>query len=144
MDSNINTQSPLGFIPQRPPFLFVDKVIDRDQARAVTTKYLSGEEDFFRGHFPGNPIMPGVLLLEAAFQTGGVLMGKLNDEEGLGVVTKIETVRFKNFVRPKDTIETTVELIDKIDNAYYMKGKILCNGKTVVSVKFTCAYLKEQ
>ena len=65
----------LAAIPQRPPFLFVDKVIAREGNSITTQRTLREDEFFFQGHFPGNPMMPGVLLCEVCFQTGAILMG---------------------------------------------------------------------
>lgn len=125
-------------IPQRPPFLFVDKITDLDEKKISTSLSLTGEEDFFKGHFPGNPIMPGVLLQEALFQSGAALMaGKSGG--GLGVVTRVQNAKFKNMVRPGDTLEMEVELTDSISNASYMKGSTRVNGKVVLVIEFAVA-----
>ncbi len=125
-------------IPQRPPFLFVDKIIDQKENSIKTSLKLTGEEDFFKGHFPGNPIMPGVLLQEALFQTGAALMaGRAGG--GLGVVTRVQNAKFKNMVRPGDELEMEVELTESISNAHYMKGTTKVAGKTVLVIEFAVA-----
>jgi 3-hydroxyacyl-[acyl-carrier-protein] dehydratase len=125
-------------IPQRAPFLFVDKVIERSDSSIKTTFKVTGEEDFFKGHFPGNPIMPGVLLQEALFQTGAALMAGLAGA-GLGVVTRVQNAKFKNMVRPGDELEMEVTLTESISNAHYMKGTTKVAGKTVLVVEFAVA-----
>ena len=125
-------------IPQRPPFLFVDKVIERTENTIKTTLNVTGNEDFFKGHFPGNPIMPGVLLQEALFQTGAALMST-REGAGLGVVTRVQNAKFKNMVRPGDVLEMEVELTESISNAHYMKGTTKVAGKTVLVIEFTVA-----
>lgn len=128
----------LELIPQRPPFLFVDKVIDRTENSIKTTLKVTGEEDFFKGHFPGNPIMPGVLLQEALFQSGAALMaGRAGG--GLGVVTRVQNAKFKNMVRPGDVLEMEVQLTESISNAHYMKGTTKVDGKTVLVIEFAVA-----
>lgn len=128
----------LDTIPQREPFLFVDEVVDRTEDKIITKYHVTGKEDFFKGHFPGNPIMPGVLLQEAAFQTGALLMsGK--GSEGLGVVARVQDVKFKNFVKPGDILEMEITLEEMLSNAFYMSGKSRVNGKIVMSIKFTGA-----
>ena len=130
-------------IPQREPFLFVDKILKKEEGYILTEKNLTGDEDFFKGHFPSNPIMPGVLIQEAAFQTGALLMAKEGESSGLGVVTKVEKARFKDFVRPKDTMTIEVKLVEKISNAFYMQGKVRVKEKVVASINFTCASVEE-
>lgn len=130
----------LDLIPQRPPFLFVDKVIERTEKSIKTTLKLTGLEDFFKGHFPGNPIMPGVLLQEALFQSGAALMAGRSGA-GLGVVTRVQNAKFKNMVRPGDELEMEVHLIESISNAHYMKGTIVVAGKTILVIEFTVASL---
>lgn len=125
-------------IPQRAPFLFVDKITALEEKKISTSLTLTGNEDFFKGHFPGNPIMPGVLLQEALFQSGAALMAGMANS-GLGVVTRVQNAKFKNMVRPGDTLEMEVELIDSISNASYMKGSTKVNGKIVLVIEFTVA-----
>ena len=129
---------PKELIPQRDPFLFVDTLIERDDKRALTSYLVKGSEDFFKGHFPGNPVMPGVLLQEALFQTGACLMaGK--GEAGLGVVSRVDNVKFRGMVKPGDELVMEVTLEEVIGNAYLMKGKTKVNGKVVVALDFMCA-----
>jgi 3-hydroxyacyl-[acyl-carrier-protein] dehydratase len=125
-------------IPQRPPFLFVDKITNLEDKKIQTSLTITGDEDFFKGHFPGNPIMPGVLLQEAIFQSGAALMAGMAGT-GLGVVTRVQNAKFKSMVRPGDTIEMEVELTDTISNASYMKGTSKVNGKTVLVIEFAVA-----
>ena len=125
-------------IPQRPPFLFVDKIINRTDKTITTSLKLTGEEDFFKGHFPGNPIMPGVLLQEALFQSGAALMAGMSGG-GLGVVTRVQNAKFKNMVRPGDELEMEVTLNESISNAHYMKGTTKVAGKTVLVIEFAVA-----
>lgn len=126
-------------IPQRPPFLFVDKILSLEDKKIKTSLTLSGNEDFFKGHFPGNPIMPGVLLQEALFQSGAALMAGNNTGGGLGVVTRVQNAKFKNMVRPGETLEMEVELTESISNASYMKGTTRVNGKVVLVLEFAVA-----
>lgn len=128
----------VDLIPQRPPFLFVDKIINRTENSITTTLKLTGDEDFFKGHFPGNPIMPGVLLQEALFQSGAALMAGMAGA-GLGVVTRVQNAKFKNMVRPGDELEMEVTLNESISNAHYMKGITKVAGKTVLVIEFAVA-----
>ncbi len=112
-------------------------------SESVTTSYQVKESaDFFKGHFPGNPIMPGVLTCEAVFQTGALLMA-LNSGETLAgrtaVVTRIQSAKFKNMAKPGDTLNIKVELVEKIANASFMKGKVEVAGKTILTLEFACA-----
>lgn len=129
-------------IPQRPPFLFVDKIVEKSEKSIKTTLTLTGNEDFFKGHFPGNPIMPGVLLQEALFQSGAALMALMNKDSGnngLGVVTRVQNAKFKNMARPGDTLEMEVELTETLANAHYMKGTTKVTGKTILVIEFAVA-----
>ena len=128
-------------LPQKDPFLFVDDMVEREEKRIVTKYQVTGEEYFFAGHFPGNPIVPGVILQEASFQSGALLMSFLSSElgveEGLGVVSRVQDVKFKNFVKPGDLLEMEVTLDEQMANAFYMSGKIRVKGKVVMAIKFT-------
>ena len=126
-------------IPQRPPFLFIDKVVERND-KSIRTQYLvKGSEDFFKGHFPGNPIMPGVILQEAIFQSGAALMSHMSQGQGLGVVTRVQNAKFKNMVKPNDLLDMEVELVESISNAHFMKGVTKVSGKTVLVIEFAVA-----
>ncbi len=125
-------------IAQRPPFLFVDKIIDRGEKFIKTSLQLTGEEEFFKGHFPNNPIMPGVLLQEALFQSGAALMSAMAGS-GLGVVTRVQNAKFKSMVRPGDLLEMEVQLMESLANAHFMKGVTKVLGKTVLIIEFSVA-----
>ena len=128
----------LSSIPHRPPFLFVDKIIELTDTTIKTTKEISPAEPFFEGHYPGNPIMPGVLICESIFQTGAVLLSNLITDisEGTPVLTRINNAKFKNIVRPGSTLEIEVEIVERVSNAFFMKGKASVDGKTAVTVEF--------
>ncbi len=134
-------------IPQRPPFLFVDKVVEfqkNDQVKKIITSFqVTGQEDFFKGHFPGNPIMPGVLLQEALFQSGAALMSLISEgtttDHKLGVVTRVQNAKFKSMVKPGDELIMEVELTDTIVNAHFMKGVTKVSGKTILVLEFAVA-----
>lgn len=132
------TENILNLIAQKPPFLFVDEVLEKIGNSIKTQYYFTGEEDFFTGHFPENPIVPGVLLQEAIFQSGAALMSKKSVDKKLAFVTRVENVKFREVVRPKDLFLMEVILKENISNAYYMKGAGKVNGKTVIVVDFVC------
>jgi len=130
-------------IPHRPPFLFVDAVQELSENRIKTTKYVRPEEPFFEGHYPGNPIMPGVLICESILQSGAILISKkINPStHSIPVVTKIQDVKFRKLVKPGDVLETEVEIIETFKGVYFLKGKTIVSGKTAVSAKFACTMI---
>lgn len=126
-------------IPQREPFLFIENIIERSENSITTSQKLTGEEDFFRGHFPGRPVFPGVLMCEAVFQTGALLMALRGEKAGsdkTAVVSRIQNAKFKNMAKPGDELHITVDFVETLANATFMKGKITANGKTVMSIEF--------
>ena len=131
----------LSSIPHRPPFLFVDKIVELTDNSIKTTKEITPAESFFEGHYPGNPIMPGVLICESIFQTGAVLLSNIITDisEGTPVLTRINNGKFKNIVRPGSTLEIEVEIVERVSNAFFMKGKASVEGKLAVSVEFGVA-----
>ena len=126
-------------IPQKDPFLFISDIIEQGEDKIITNYQISGNEDFFKGHFPHMPIMPGVLLCEAAFQTGALLMS-YKFEAGLdgktAVVSRVNNAKFKNLVRPGDNLIIEVELTEQIENAAFMKGKITVDKKKALLIDF--------
>ena len=92
------SQDFLQYIPHRPPFLFVDKVIEETKDTIKTEKFIDSEEPFFQGHYPDRPIMPGVLIFESIFQTGAIMMGKRIANEGrIPVLTRVNNIKLKRF-----------------------------------------------
>ena len=128
----------LKAIPHRPPFLFVDRGLELTDTTIKAEKEVSAEEDFFKGHYPGNPIMPGVLICESIFQAGAILISSIISYTGEGtpVLTRITNARFKNMVKPGARLELEAELVEKVSNAFFMKGSARCEGKTAVTVEF--------
>jgi 3-hydroxyacyl-[acyl-carrier-protein] dehydratase len=135
----------LNAIPHRPPFLFVDRIVELTATKIRTTKEIKPDEPVFAGHYPGQPIMPGALICESIFQTGAILLSKMMGGigEGVPVLTRITHAKFKSIVRPGSTLDIEAELVEKVSNAYFMKGKASVGGKTSVTVEFTVTLAKE-
>jgi len=132
-------QTVTDLVPHRPPFLFLDEIISADETKVVARRTVRLEEPHFAGHYPGRPIMPGVLLCEAVLQAGCVLMvmksgGKKPD--GDPVVTRMNEVRFKRMVKPGDVLEITAELVETKMGVSFMKGAVRVEGKIAAMLEF--------
>ena len=132
-------------IPHRPPFLLLDRIVSMDDDR-ITAEFTPRADDelfsrIYAGHYPGSPVTPGVLLCEIVFQAGAVLLSQRIDDAAAGVpvVTKIGGARFKHMVKPDDPLEVEAAIVDRVSNAFYLKGSIKSRGKLAVRVEFTCA-----
>ncbi|MFP5459364.1 MAG: 3-hydroxyacyl-ACP dehydratase FabZ family protein [Bacteriovoracia bacterium] len=137
-----NLDQLLAHIPQRPPFLLLDGIVDETKDKVTTFKQLTGAEDWFKGHFPGNPVMPGVLMCEAVFQTGAYLMARRGEATEAGktaVVTRIQGAKFKNMAKPGDHLIITVDFVEMLANAAFMKGKVVVDDKTIMTIEFAAA-----
>lgn len=108
--TNIDVQK---ILPHRYPFLLIDKVVEMEEGKRVKAiKNVTINEPFFQGHFPGNPIMPGVLICEALAQAGAIMLLSTPENKGrLGVFTGINNFKFRRQVVPGDTLELNAELI---------------------------------
>jgi 3-hydroxyacyl-[acyl-carrier-protein] dehydratase len=135
----------LNAIPHRPPFLFVDRIVELSETKIRTTKEIRSDEPVFAGHYPGQPIMPGALICESIFQTGAILLSKMigGISGGIPVLTRINNAKFKSIVKPGSILDIEAELVEKVSNAYFMKGKASVGGKTAVTVEFTVTLAKE-
>jgi len=136
-------------IPHRPPFLWVDTLLEYDSTSLVTEKLIPEELDIFQGHYPEHPILPGVLLCEALFQTGALLIALILKEtkdtrSGVPVLTRIKGARFKRPVGPGDTIRMEVRIIESLGGAWFMKGTLRVQGKVAVNVEFSCTLTELQ
>jgi len=127
-------------IPHREPFLLVDEIVGGDESSIECTKVFTGEEDFFKGHYPDYPLVPGVLLCEAAMQAGAILLSKhLQKVDGkVPVATRMNDVKFKRMVRPGELVRMQVELIEKFSDAFFLMAKVTVNGKLAVRFDFAC------
>lgn len=136
-----------NLIPHRPPFLWVDRIVSCSKTVIETEKDIPVDHEVFRGHYPGNPITPGVLLCEAIFQSGALLMAKgAADEKSslVPVLTRITRAKFKRGVFPGDTAEIQVTLLEVVAQVSFLKGTLKVNGKTAVQAEFACSMSKPE
>ncbi|MBD2510231.1 3-hydroxyacyl-ACP dehydratase FabZ [Nostoc sp. C057] len=130
-------------LPHRYPFLLVDKIIDYVPGKkAVGVKNVTINENYFQGHFPGRPLMPGVLIVEAMAQVGGIVLTQMSSVEGgLFVFAGIDKVRFRRQVVPGDQLVMTVELLwvkqrrfGKMQGRAEVDGQLACEGELMFSL----------
>jgi 3-hydroxyacyl-[acyl-carrier-protein] dehydratase len=134
-------QEILGFLPHRYPFLMIDRIIEFErQKRIVALKNVSINEPHFQGHFPGVPIMPGVLVIEAMAQAGAVLMlSEIPDRENkLAVFTGIDNAKFRRSVVPGDQLRIEVDVLSFRTRAGRMAGRATIDGKVACEATLTC------
>ena len=134
---HIDLKKILEILPHRYPFLLVDRVTELEPGKkAVGLKNVTFNEQFFQGHFPGEPIMPGVLIVEALAQVGGVAVLSVPEHKGkLALFTGINNFRFKQMVKPGDQLELTVTMtamrsnLGKGDAVAKVEGKVVASGE---------------
>lgn len=134
-------------IPHRPPFLFVDAIVSEHPDGLIASRRWRPEEDFYRGHYPGAPITPGVLLCEAVFQTAACFLALkaraagAKPGEGVPLIAKISEVRFRQPVYPGDDILLEVKQKDAMGGFTMMSGSIKkADGTRVMNVDFSVAW----
>jgi 3-hydroxyacyl-[acyl-carrier-protein] dehydratase len=127
-------------IPHRYPFLLVDRAEDyRPHQSIVGIKCVTINEPFFQGHFPGNPVMPGVLIIEAIAQSGAVLMSKSLNADVTGKTiffVSLDNCRFRNPVRPGDVLRMPVEVLRARGDLFKFRGQALVGDKVAAEVEF--------
>jgi len=139
----IDIKEIMSILPHRYPFLLVDRVIELvPEQKAVGIKNVTMNEPFFQGHFPGNPVMPGVLIVEAMAQVAGVLAFK-SGMEGTGVLfLSIEKVKFRKPIIPGDQIVFEVNIIHRRGGVWKFSGIAKVNQKVATEAEFTAMVTK--
>ena len=143
---NIDNVEVQSILPHRYPFLLVDRVIELSvNERAVGLKNVTCNEPFFQGHFPGRPIMPGVLLLEALAQLGGILAIRSSEAQGTPVVflTGIDKAKFRKPVTPGDQLRLEVEIVKRRPPFWRMMGKAFIGSDLVCEAESTAMVTQE-
>ena len=132
------------YLPHREPFLFVDDVMEINKGSDIhAIKRLTGEEDYFRGHFPNNPVMPGVIIIEALAQASGILgfqtMDKTPEEGSIYVFAGVDKVRFRRRVGPGDDIHLYSKLLNEKRGIWKFECRAEVDNEIVCSATILCA-----
>lgn len=143
-ENTMDIHEVLKYLPHRYPFLLIDKVIDYKEGEFLTAiKNVTYNENYFTGHFPQRPVMPGVLILEALAQATGILSFKTNNarpsEKSLYYFVGIDKARFKQPVEPGDQLILNVKLLRKKGAMWKFSAEASVDGKIVASAELMCA-----
>jgi 3-hydroxyacyl-[acyl-carrier-protein] dehydratase len=134
----IDIKEIMSILPHRYPFLLVDKVVTLDpEVKAVGIKNVTINEPFFQGHFPNNPVMPGVLIVEAMAQVAGILAFKSGVQGKTVYFMSIEKVKFRKIVSPGDQLRFEIDVIHKRGNVWKFSGNAFAEDKLMAEAEFT-------
>jgi len=137
------------YLPHREPFLFIDEVLDiKENTQIHATKYISNEEYFLQGHFPNNPIFPGVIIIEALGQASGILgfvsMNKTPEQGSIYVLAGVDKVRFRKRVRPGDNIDLYSKVISEKRGIWKFECRAELDGELICTATILCADRKAE
>ncbi|QTR49900.1 3-hydroxyacyl-ACP dehydratase FabZ [Candidatus Thiothrix anitrata] len=145
----MNVEQIRNYLPHRYPFLLVDRVVEYEVGKSLTAiKNVTVNEPWVNGHFPHQPIMPGVLIIEALAQATGLLgfrtMGEEPQTDTLYLLVAVDNARFKQAVVPGDQLVMQVELVKRKGIMWVFKAEARVDGKLAVSAELMCAAKKEK
>ena len=139
----LNNNEIRKLLPHRYPFLLVDKILDIDpKVKATGLKNVTFNEPFFQGHFPDNPIMPGVLIVEAMAQVSGILAFKSGAEGNAVYFMSIEKAKFRRPVVPGDQLRFEVSILQQRNKVWKFSGQTFVDDKVVAEAEFTAMVSK--
>ena len=119
--------------------LLIDQILSQEDKTITCRKTFTADEFFFQGHYPDFPIVPGVILCECAAQAGAILLSRLVDgSQGVPVLTRMNDVKFKQMVRPGDSIEIVASLDEVVGQAFFLSAQVKVNQKMAVRLNFAC------
>ena len=129
-----------ALIPHREPFLWLDEVLELSETLVRARKRVAEDLEIFRGHYPDFPVLPGVLLCEAVFQAGAVLIASGGDipEGHVPVVTRQHETRFRRMVRPGEVLDIEARLDETLGGAWFLSGTVRVDGEVAVRLQFAC------
>ena len=132
------------YLPHREPFLFIDEVLEIKEYKEIhATKFISEDEYFLKGHFPNNPIFPGVIIIEALGQASGILgfvsMNKTPEEGSIYVLAGVDKVRFRKRVRPGDNIDLICKVVSEKRGIWKFDCRAELNNKLICTATILCA-----
>lgn len=144
--TQLNIEEIKKLIPHRYPFLLVDRVLELEDDRILSIKNVSVNEDFFNGHFPGRPIMPGVLQVEALAQSACLMLNQSLDDpdQSLVVFTGIRNAKFRKSVTPGDQLRMEVKLANQRRNFATMEGTATVDGEVVCELEASAAIVPNE
>lgn len=136
----LNREEIQQLIPHRPPFLWIDEIVSQDETFIHAKKHLAADLDVFEGHYPHFPVLPGVLQCEAAMQAAAVLISRMvdTDDDRVPVATRMSNVQFRQLVRPGDTLEIEVNLTERLQDTFFLKGRVSVGGRVTTRLEFAC------
>lgn len=140
--ADLNYEQILKTLPHRYPFLMVDRILEcDDKERIVGIKNVTFNEPYFQGHFPGDPIMPGVMQIEAMAQVGGILLNRMSNREGaIAYFMAIDRAKFRRMVRPGDQLRIEITFLKARRTIAKVEGKAFVDGQAVSEAELTFGF----